>query len=679
MINSFPFDFDSKKYDVSKLVTTVEEEIDFNSIKGHTQFNKKGFNKNENKYIPPKKSKKYRDLVSSTIKDIQNEKDICQAVQLSVQGQWSNWKNYISSEFSWKCLFALPPNLTSFCIGSTFDTLATPNNLRRWGYTKDSKCMLCSAISCSVSHILSGCHFSLKGGRFKYHHDKVLSVFVTHLKQFVGTIVPVKPHHGIKFVKAGHTYRKRSSSKKLPGLLFLVKDWQVYDDLDDSLQVPEFLTVTSLRPDVLLMSPTIKRVILIELTCPAEENLTDRHFDKIEKYSPLREAIEASGWTCDLFAIEVGARGFCSKFFIQALKELGFCNKLISTIKAEVSYASLRASFWIWMAREDKEWRLSKHHSLPSSSTNHMKNIPNSSINIDKDSKFSKVNNPPSGLPNLGNTCYLNAIIQTLSSIPSFWLTASNSPATLNPFVKSFSLLCSQVFKRSKPVINPSFFVSSFASFIKKRTRNFMVNQQQDCAEVLNYILEGLFELIPELQKLCSVVIETKITCSACLNISSSKETMPILILPVSSSLNQSLNDYLSTEVLKGEKAYYCQLCKSFCEAKKSSELLSLPNVLFVQFKRFLFEKGVISVNRGRISFPYNNFKQAISDERVTLNMKYHLTSCIIHTGSTTNGHYKAAIRRENEWYLCDDKKCSKVNLREITDQKPYLLAYGLD
>ena len=66
------------------------------------------------------------------------------AVQLQVQGQCTRWLNYIQQDFSWATLMAMPPNLTSFCLASTFDTLPSPTNLKRWRITAEAKCTLCS-------------------------------------------------------------------------------------------------------------------------------------------------------------------------------------------------------------------------------------------------------------------------------------------------------------------------------------------------------------------------------------------------------------------------------------------------------------------------------------------------------------------------------------------------------
>ena len=83
-------------------------------------------------------------------------------------------------------------------------------------------------------------------------------------------------------------------------------------------------TFTELRPDIVIYSNSIKRVVLIELTSPCEENMPYWHDYKVQHYANLTRSIRTNGWQCEVLAIEVGARGFCSRTVVSALKRLGF-------------------------------------------------------------------------------------------------------------------------------------------------------------------------------------------------------------------------------------------------------------------------------------------------------------------------------------------------------------------
>ena len=74
-----------------------------------------------------------------------------------------------------------------------------------------------------------------------------------------------------------------------------------------------FLAVSTLRPDIILFSMSTKKVIIIELTYPCEENLSQWHEEKSQQYYPLCCSIRSNGLPVYFYAIEVGTRGFCAE------------------------------------------------------------------------------------------------------------------------------------------------------------------------------------------------------------------------------------------------------------------------------------------------------------------------------------------------------------------------------
>lgn len=59
------------------------------------------------------------------------------------------------------------------------------------------------------------------------------------------------------------------------------------------------------------------------------------------------------------------------------------------------------------------------------------------------------------------------------------------------------------------------------------------------------------------------------------------------------SSLEESLNDYLSEEILQGENQWFCKSCQMRVDATHCTKLRSLPPVLNFQLKRFVFNTKV--------------------------------------------------------------------------------------
>ena len=95
--------------------------------------------------------------------------------------------NYVQQDFSGSSLMAMPANFTSFCLASTYHTLPSPTNLKKWITTEDM-CILYSKDVCTTAHILGTCKLSLLQGSYTFRHDTVLRQVIAALKTFMSNI-----------------------------------------------------------------------------------------------------------------------------------------------------------------------------------------------------------------------------------------------------------------------------------------------------------------------------------------------------------------------------------------------------------------------------------------------------------------------------------------------------------
>ena len=201
---------------VEDAVKDAESVLKFNLIRGNTQTNKAGLGNVKPLKIPSKGTKAHRDLISKTVKQLQENYDYSKAVSLLVQGQWTKWVNYVKRDLRWSNVLAMPANLLKFCLGATFDTLPSPANLRRWGKTvSDPQCCLCCKKICTLAHILGGCPTSLKQGRYTFRHDSVLTELVGAIRSLASSIKTPSKRGVLKvpFVKAGARLRNNDKTK----------------------------------------------------------------------------------------------------------------------------------------------------------------------------------------------------------------------------------------------------------------------------------------------------------------------------------------------------------------------------------------------------------------------------------------------------------------------------------
>ena len=248
----------TSSWPVGEAVASTETDAKNKLVSGHYQFGRKGLGYSPGPKIPSNKSSKlYHKFISSHYKNIDDIYSISKAVQLQVQGQWTQWVNYIQNDFSWKTLLALPVNLVSFCLASTFDLLPSPSNIRQWKIWTDAASTLCTKNVCTTAHILGAC----KQGRYTFRHEVVLWEIVSSLKNIICSKGLVRSkEQNFKFIKKG----TKVKHKKTPHVATLHNStvWILIADLDKKYNFHLYVIYTELWPDITIYSNSAKKVIL---------------------------------------------------------------------------------------------------------------------------------------------------------------------------------------------------------------------------------------------------------------------------------------------------------------------------------------------------------------------------------------------------------------------------------
>ena len=135
-------------------------------------------------------------------------------------------------------------------------------------------------------------------------------------------------------------------------------DWQTLFDFDDKRIVfPPSIYATNERPDIVIWSKKLKRVILIELSCCAEEGIAAAQARKEARYKELVEEIRRIGiWSPTLFTIEVGARGLVASSTYRAFVSIGLTQQQANSLCRNLSVTAARCSYAIYLAHTKKMW-----------------------------------------------------------------------------------------------------------------------------------------------------------------------------------------------------------------------------------------------------------------------------------------------------------------------------------
>ena len=246
------------------------------------------------------------------------------------QGEMLRLLEEEGQDISWKAtIHRVPRGVMAFAVRAGTNSLATPDNLARWGRPVNKTCIMegCNA-TCTLGHLLSACPKSLD--RYTFRHDSVLS----HL---LNTIVK----------------KKKESTEVYADL----NGWRI-----NGGTVPQDLALTEQKPDLVVVDkaavPT--KVLLIELTVPwdSAQNFQAALERKTARYERLTEDLKAGGVDARNLPLEIGCRGVINQRNAANLEYL--CNLIgiqgIKKLKGALGRIAVIGSYRIWLARNSLEW-----------------------------------------------------------------------------------------------------------------------------------------------------------------------------------------------------------------------------------------------------------------------------------------------------------------------------------
>ena len=235
-----------------------------------------------------------------------------------------------------------------------------------------------------------------------------------------------------------------------------------------------------------------------------------------------------------------------------------------------------------------------------------------------------------SGLQNLGNTCFLNAVLQCLTYTPAlanFFLNNEhqkhkNLSSGFNSLYEMGNLVKNTLVhsKNKHHAVPPTAFVKN----IRALSKTFKKGRQEDSHEFARCLLDSMHKrccmldqngkkiganpIDPESKQAETTFIwrifggqlRSCVTCQSCGRESVKLDPCMDVSLECAKvkSLEQALKLFTRVEVLDGDNKYRCEGCKKLSRARKQFSVDKAPNVLQIQLKRFEF----VPFGRGKLS-----------------------------------------------------------------------------
>ena len=316
---------------------------------------------------------------------------------------------------------------------------------------------------------------------------------------------------------------------------------------------------------------------------------------------------------------------------------------------------------------------------------------------------------PFPGLRNLGNTCYMNSIVQCLShTLPlrEFYVSGEycrylNNRGDLSSAFKRVMRELSDL--TSPHPVDPYYLRRQ----IKAKTDRFPDYRQHDAHEFMRFLLNELHEEInrasvagrkspadnetlgeacarhltwedSRISELFGGMLRSEVCCSVCSDKSIVYIPFMDITLPIPDRHERSavsLSDCLAMirreETLDEEERPYCNRCMDLTRSTKQLFICNLPRYLVIQLKRFSYYPTRTKLTTSVKFDDIWKLKDSSNKSHT-----YYLYGIVCHSIGEYGGHYIAYCQHNGVWRCFNDSRTGIASWEHVRNREAYVIFY---